>query len=71
MKASRRGLYEILVTEALAPGLREIDGGLEARTGELRVAEAADRGASSMCLRRSRASPRRGSMISTRAISTW
>ncbi|WP_437785423.1 DUF3427 domain-containing protein [Sorangium sp. So ce1097] len=43
MKTTRRGLYEILVTEALAPGLRELDPGQEARTGALRAADAADR----------------------------
>ncbi|WP_437515228.1 hypothetical protein [Sorangium sp. So ce1099] len=43
MAASRRGLYEILVTEAVASGLRELDASLEASTGALRPAEAADR----------------------------
>ncbi|WP_437650357.1 DUF3427 domain-containing protein [Sorangium sp. So ce362] len=43
MTTSRRGLYEILITEALASGLRELDASLEARTGALRAAEAADR----------------------------
>ncbi|KYF88723.1 helicase, partial [Sorangium cellulosum] len=43
MAASRRGLYEILVTEAVASGLRDLDASLEASTGALRPAEAADR----------------------------
>jgi len=38
-----RGLYEVLITEALAAGLRELGGRLEARSTELRAAEAADR----------------------------
>jgi superfamily II DNA or RNA helicase/HKD family nuclease len=43
MTASGRGLYEILITEALASGLRDLDARLEARTEGLRSAEAADR----------------------------
>ncbi|WP_437665388.1 DUF3427 domain-containing protein [Sorangium sp. So ce1182] len=43
MAAGRRGLYEILVTEAVASGLRDLDASLEASTGALRPAEAADR----------------------------
>ncbi|MGK3971479.1 DUF3427 domain-containing protein [Sorangium sp. So ce118] len=43
MAASGRGLYEILITEAVASGLRDLDASLEARTGALRPAEAADR----------------------------
>ncbi|MGK4005353.1 DUF3427 domain-containing protein [Sorangium sp. So ce1036] len=43
MKPSRRGLYEVLITEAMAPALRDLDTSLEARTGALRAAEAADR----------------------------
>ncbi|WP_437491932.1 hypothetical protein WME75_16610 [Sorangium sp. So ce1014] len=31
MTASRRGLYEILITEALASGLRDLDASLKAR----------------------------------------
>jgi hypothetical protein len=38
-----RGLYEVLMTEALAAGLRELGERLEARSTELRAAEAADR----------------------------
>ena len=38
-----RGLYEVLITEALAAGLRELGERLEARSTELRAAEAADR----------------------------
>ncbi|WP_437872572.1 DUF3427 domain-containing protein [Sorangium sp. So ce363] len=43
MTASRRGLYQDLITEALASGLRELDASLEVRTAALRAAEAADR----------------------------
>lgn len=38
-----RGLYETLITEALAAGLRDLTPRLVARTDELRAAEAADR----------------------------
>jgi len=38
-----RGLYEVLITEALAASLREIGERFEARSSELRTAEAADR----------------------------
>jgi superfamily II DNA or RNA helicase/HKD family nuclease len=38
-----RGLYEVLITEALAAGLRELGERLEARSTDLRAAEAADR----------------------------
>ena len=38
-----RGLYEVLITEALAASLRELGERLEARSSELRTAEAADR----------------------------
>ncbi len=38
-----RGLYEVLITEALAASLRELGEHLEARSSELRTAEAADR----------------------------
>ena len=43
MSRHERGLYEALVTEALAAGLRELGERLEARSTELRAAEAADR----------------------------
>jgi len=43
MTASRRGLYEVLITEALALDLREIDARLLPRAEALRAAEAADR----------------------------
>src|SRR5688572_18047323 len=43
MTASRRGLYQDLITEALASSLRELDASLEVRTAALRAAEAADR----------------------------
>ena len=38
-----RGLYEVLITEALAAALRDLGEHLEARSTELRAAEAADR----------------------------
>jgi superfamily II DNA or RNA helicase/HKD family nuclease len=43
MTATRRGLYEILITEALASGLSQLDAHLSVRTEGLRSAEAADR----------------------------
>ncbi|APR75572.1 DNA/RNA helicase of DEAD/DEAH box family protein [Minicystis rosea] len=43
MTVAQRGLYEILITEALATGLRALDGRLAAHTEKLRAAEAADR----------------------------
>jgi len=43
MPAHGRGLYEVLVTEALEASLREIEAWLEAERDELRSAEAADR----------------------------
>jgi superfamily II DNA or RNA helicase/HKD family nuclease len=43
MAGGARGLYEVLVTEALSTRLRDLDGTLEPRTDELRPAEAADR----------------------------
>jgi len=43
MSRHDRGLYEVLITEALAAGLRELGERLEARSTELRAAEAADR----------------------------
>lgn len=38
-----RGLYEVLITEALAASLRDLGERLEARSSDLRAAEAADR----------------------------
>ena len=43
MTGRERGLYEILLTEAVETSLRELDAQLSVRTDELRVAEAADR----------------------------
>lgn len=43
MSLGQRGLYEVLVTEALAARLRELDPGLEPRQEALRREEAADR----------------------------
>lgn len=43
MTESRRGLYEVLITDALAQSLRELDARLEVRSEKLRAAEAADR----------------------------
>ena len=43
MTESRRGLYEVLITDALAQGLRDLDSCLEVRSEKLRAAEAADR----------------------------
>jgi superfamily II DNA or RNA helicase/HKD family nuclease len=43
MTVSRRGLYEVLVTEAVASRLGELEAGLEGLTEGLRPAEAADR----------------------------
>jgi hypothetical protein len=43
MTAARRGLYEVVITEALASSLRQLDGRMAARDERLRAAEAADR----------------------------
>ncbi len=43
MTDSRRGLYEVLITEALSSRLRDLDAGLEVTQKGLRPAEAADR----------------------------
>lgn len=43
MAGHRRGLYEVLITRALAERLRDLDARLEPSTGALRAAEAADR----------------------------
>ena len=43
MSRHDRGLYEVLITEALAASLRELGEVLEARSTDLRAAEAADR----------------------------
>ncbi|MES1186962.1 MAG: DUF3427 domain-containing protein [Myxococcales bacterium] len=43
MAQSERGLYETLVTEAMAAQLAGLEGGLQARRSELHEAEAADR----------------------------
>lgn len=43
MPHSDRGLYEILITEALDEQLRTLEGGLEAQRPELHASEAADR----------------------------
>lgn len=49
MKSVVRGLYQDLVTEALADRLREIEGQLKVRTTHLHHAEAADRIALHLC----------------------
>ena len=43
MARNERGLYEVLVTEALEEELRNLGDELEARRNNLRAAEAADR----------------------------
>src|SRR5450432_3495562 len=43
MARHERGLYEVLITEALEAELRDLDDRLEARRTDLRTAEAADR----------------------------
>ncbi|MEX1366463.1 MAG: hypothetical protein AB1Z98_25290, partial [Nannocystaceae bacterium] len=43
MSKQPRGLYEVLVTEALESELRQLEDGLEAQRDGLRPAEAADR----------------------------
>ena len=43
MVQATRGLYEVLITEALEGELRELDAGLLANRDSLRASEAADR----------------------------
>ena len=43
MTEQGRGLYEVLITEAIASRLRDLDARLHARKDGLRTADAADR----------------------------
>jgi hypothetical protein len=43
MTEQGRGLYEVLITEAIESRLRDLDTRLQARKGGLRTADAADR----------------------------